>query len=196
MVIAEWSRVKARHLCIIVSPLDLTQVTMFYKSKQKSYIMTPKRKQLCRPLARGSRCSFARKCLKDKSICKYIIKGMGASLRHEIARLCSDDTSFILHAKTSSSLKEFQWEKLLTEAKELAPTLIQILYSCTKTKTPRKNQNDIIGVLLAIMCKHRRPVSSLFQRLVSLILYAGHSSKRVSMVASYDVKKTAFFLYY
>ena len=155
---------------------------MFYKSKPKSYVLTPRRKQLCRPLVRGSRCSFARKCLKDNSIRKFIIKGMGVSLRHEVAHLCSDDTSFILRDTSSLSLKEFQWESLLNEAKALAPTLIELLYSCTKTKTQRKNRNAIIGVLLAVMCKHRRPVSSLFQRLASLILYYGHSSKRVSTV--------------
>ena len=153
---------------------------MFYKSKPKSYVLTPRRKQLCRPLARGSRCSFARRCLKDNSIRKYIIKGLGSSLKHEVARLCSDDTAFVLRDTTSLGLKELQWEKVLNQAKDMAPTLLDLLYSCTKTKTLRRNQNAIIGVLLAVLCKHRRPVASVFQRLVSLILYSGHSSKRVS----------------
>ena len=156
---------------------------MFYKSKPKSYVLTPRRKQLCRPLIRGSRCSFARRCLKDKSIRKYIIKGIGSSLKHEVARLCSDDTAFILRNTTSLRLKELRWEEVLSQAKEMAPTLLDLLYSCTKTRTPRKNQSAIIGVLLAVMCKHRRPVASVFQRLISLILYSGHSSKRVNKLA-------------
>jgi hypothetical protein len=153
---------------------------MFYKSKPKSYLLTPRRKNLCRPLARGSRCSFARRCLRDKSIRRYIIKGVGSSLKHEVARLCSDDTVFVLRDTSSLSLKNLQWDKVLNQAKEMAPTLLDLLYSCTKTKTPRKNESAIIGVLLAVMCKHRRPVASVFQRLISLILYSGHSSKRVS----------------
>ena len=79
---------------------------MFYKSAPKSYIMTPRRKQLCRPLARGSRHAFARKCLKDCCIRTgdIIIKGMDVSLRHEIAWLCSDDRASILQSKERSTL--------------------------------------------------------------------------------------------
>ena len=93
---------------------------MFYKRTPKSYIMTPRRKQLCRPLARGSWHAFARKCLKDRCIRNIIIKGMGVSLRHENARLCSDDRASILQSKERSILKEFTWERLLTEVEEIA----------------------------------------------------------------------------
>ena len=152
---------------------------MFYRSAPKSYIMIPQRRQLCRPLARGSRHAFARKCLKDRCIRNIIVKGMGVSLRHEIARLCSDDIASILQSNDRSTLKEFTWEKLLTELEEVDHTLLKLLQSCTKIRKLRKNHNAIIGVLVAIMCKHRRPKSSLFQQIVSLILYSGHAAKRV-----------------
>lgn len=152
---------------------------MFYKSKPKSYVMTPRHRRICRPLARGSRCAFAKKCLSDRTIRSFIVKGLGRSLRHELAQVCSDETISILRNKDSSSLEEFSWEKLLKEVKVVAPTLLKFLQSCTTTRKPRKNQDTIIGVLVAIMCKHRRPVSSLFQQLMSLILYSGHASKRV-----------------
>ena len=154
---------------------------MFYKCEPKSYIMTPRRRRICRPLARGSRCAFARKCLSDRTIRSFIVNGLGRSLQHEIARNCSDNTVSILRDKTTSTLKEFTWEKLLNEVKVLAPTLFKLLQRCTKTRKPRKNQDAIIGVLIAIMCRHCRPVSSLLQQLVSLILYSGHSSKRVCL---------------
>ena len=153
---------------------------MFYKSEPKSYIMTPRRRQLFRPLTRGSRNAFAKKCLKDHLVKQHIVKAMGTSLRHEIAKLCSDNACFILCKRENSCLKEFSWEQLLDEAKMLAPTLIQLLYSCTKTRKLRTNQNAVIGALIGIMCKNRRPTSSLFQQLVYLILYSGHTSKRVS----------------
>ena len=152
---------------------------MFYKSKPKSYVMTPRRRRICRPLARGSRSAFARKCLSDRTMRNFIVKGLGRCLQQEVARLCSDDTVSTLRSKASDSLKKFTWEKLLDEVRELAPTLFKFLQSCTKTRKPRRNQDAIIGVLVAIMCKHRRPMSSLFQQLVSLVLYSGHASKRV-----------------
>ena len=156
---------------------------MFYKKKPRTYAMTPRRRKICRPLARGSRCALARRCMSDRTIRKYIVKGMGVSLRHEVANLCSDDSAFALRNKNPNKLKSFTWEGLLNEAKELAPTLTDLLLSCTKTRKPRKNQKAIIGVLIAVLCKHRRPTLSLIQQIVSLILYSGHASKRVSQTA-------------
>ena len=152
---------------------------MFYKKKPRTYTMTPSRRKLCRPLARGSRCALARRCMSDRVIRKYIVKGMGVTLRHEVAKLCSDDSTFVLRNKHPDMLKSFTWEGVLNEARELAPTLTDLLLSCTKTRKPRKNQKAIIGVLIAVLCKHRRPTLSLIQQIVSLILYSGHASKRV-----------------
>ena len=58
------------------------------------------------------------------------------SLRHEIARLCSDDSAFMLRKKDPNTLKEFSWEGIVNEAKELSPTLSELLLSCTKTRKP------------------------------------------------------------
>ena len=156
---------------------------MFYKCKPKSYAMTPRHRRICSPLARGSRCAFSRKCLSDRTMRNFIVKGLGRCLQQEVARLCSYDAVSILHSKATDSLKNFTWEKLLDEVRESAPILVKFLQSCTKTRKPRRNQDAIIGVLVAIMCKHRQPMLSLFQQLVSPILYSGHASKRVCMRA-------------
>ena len=131
--------------------------------------MTPRR-QLCKPLARGSHCFLAQKCLQDHQVKKYITKGFGISLSKDIAGLCSD----------ISNLTEMKWEGVLRLMKLKAPTLLSLLQSCTKTKMARRNQNTIIGVLASILCKHHRPSASILQRIVSFILYTGHASKKAS----------------
>ena len=68
----------------------------------------------------------------------------------------------------------------MDEMKTRAPTLLYILESCTETRKVRKNKEAIVGLITAILCKHRRPSASLLQRIVSIILYSGHASKRVS----------------
>jgi hypothetical protein len=158
------------------------QVTLFYKSKPKSYLMTPRRRRICRLLARGSKSAFTRGCLKDGSFKKAITKGICTSLRREIALLTSDDVTSILLSKSSKVLNEFTWDGLLTEVKRVSPTLLSILQGCCKTKNLRKNQDAIVGILVAILCKHRRSTASLVQRLVSLILYSGHTSKKVYLI--------------
>lgn len=134
-------------------------------------MMTPRRRKLCRPLARSSHCSLARKCLQDHRVKKHITKIMGVSLRKEIAALCPNVANFT----------EWRWEDVLDLMKQKAPTLLNLLQMCTKTKKHRQNQNAIVGVLVLTLCKHRRPSASILQRLVSLILYAGHASKIVSL---------------
>ena len=64
--------------------------------------MTPRWRRICKPLARGSKSAFARRCLQDHAFKNAITKGKGISLRHEIARLNSDDVEAILRNKSGS----------------------------------------------------------------------------------------------
>ena len=61
----------------------------------------------------------------------------------------------------------------MVEMESKAPTLLSLL-----TRKPRKHTEDVI-VIASIFCKHRRPSACQLQRTISLILYAGHSSKQV-----------------
>ena len=133
--------------------------------------MTPRRRKLCRPIVRSSHCSLARKCLQDQRVRGHITKNLGVSLRKEIAAL----------RPNVANLTEWRWEDMLDLVKLKAPTVLSLIQSCTKTKRHRQNQNAIVGVLVLTLCRHRRPSASIFQRLVSLILYAGHASKIVRL---------------
>lgn len=108
---------------------------------------------------------------------------MGQLLRSEIAAITSDNFKSITREKSRHSVKDFKHIKcsLLNEMERKAPTLLSLLKSCLKTKKPRSNTDAIIFVITSIMCKHRRPSACTFQRIISLILYVGHSSKQVSI---------------
>ena len=72
----------------------------------------------------------------------------------------------------------------MDEMKTSAPTMLSILESCTGTKIVKKNKEAIVGFITAIQCKHRRPSASLLQRIVFIILYSGHASKKVSFLSN------------
>lgn len=144
--------------------------------------MTPSRRRICKPLVRSSRCAVARQCLKDVRIRKYIVQGIGLLLHTEIAALCSDKVTSVLRCHTAKSLENFSWEDVIGEMKTRAPTLLSLLEWCTKTRKTRRNTKSIIGFITAILCRHRRPTASSVQRLLSVILYSGHASKRVSQL--------------
>ncbi len=60
-----------------------------------------------------------------------------------------------------------------------SPTLLSILKSCTKVPRSNLGQQGLIGFITAILTKNRRSSASLVQRLISVILYGGHASKKV-----------------
>ena len=125
--------------------------------------------------------ALARRCLENDDIRKCIISGVSRMLRKEIATLCSNLVPSVLRDKSNDGLKSFQWKCLLDELQTHAPMLLEILKSCTKVRRPISQQQAVIRVITAILCKNRRNSASLIQRLISVILYSGHASKMVSI---------------
>lgn len=97
--------------------------------------------------------------------------------------MCSDKFPSVLRSKSKEALVKFDFNAIVEELASQAPVLLTLLRSCLKTKTPRLNLNEdpIVVMIAAIICKHRRSSCSLVQRMTSLILYAGHSAKQVRM---------------
>ena len=77
------------------------------------------------------------------------------------------------------TLKEFTWDKLFEELSFNAPILLSILRDCTQTRRPRTNRSAVIGMCFAILLKYRYLKMNLIQKIISMILYAGDSTKQV-----------------
>ena len=77
-------------------------------------------------------------------------------------------------------MKSFNYSTVITEAKSCAPVLTELLYKCTMTPVLRNNTDALVSTIICMLAKHRRKNMSLFQRVVSLVLYGGHCSKMVS----------------
>ena len=60
-----------------------------------------------------------------------------------------------------------------------APTFLEILLAATAIRCPRPNRDAVISMCSAMVCKLHRPQMSAAQKTLSLILYAGHASKKV-----------------
>jgi len=165
------------------------QVTIQYTDRPKSYLLTPSRKKVGKLVARGSKIAIANQFLKDLQLRKHIATKIGKIIHDEIGVMCSNKFGSVLR---NQSVQTFSCEAVVTEMKACAPTLLSVLQVCTnghkrpkcqtqKTNTSMPDSNTIISVCTAILCRHHRPSMSLLQRVVSLILYEGHSSKQVSV---------------
>lgn len=111
-----------------------------------------------------------------------MIKGIGSLLRYEVKKLCSQNVNSIQRSKESGSIHNFPWDEILKEAKRNCPTLTKLLIAVSTTKTPRRNQMYLISTIICMLCKHRCSRMSLFQRLISVLLYSGHVGTKVCNV--------------
>ena len=149
-------------------------------NEPRTYALTPSRKYIGKAIARGRRQTVAIECLKEKTTRVYLFKRIGIIIRNELKVMCSDSTDSILSHQSVSELKDFTWSKLLSELEHYAPTFLMILRECTCTRQPRFNRDGVIGMCAALVLKLRFSKMSLVQKLMSLVLYGGHSGKQVS----------------
>ena len=144
-------------------------------------MLTPKRKGLCKSLARRNHAMLAKRCLQDSNIREYVIKGVGQILLREVSILCSNRGKSILRDKSNIALEKFNWKDIHDELCGTAPILVKLL----KGALPRcSNQHTMISIIISLLCKSRNSSVCLFQRLMSIILYSGHASKRVKLLYS------------
>lgn len=127
-------------------------------------------------MARRSRKTIAVESMKDPCTRQVLVKLFGKEVHKEIRLMASES---FLCSQSKDDLKEFKWDRLHAELSHKAPVLLSILLDATKTRVPRPNSHIVVGTCVAILLKHRNPKMSLLQRIISLVLYAGHTSKQV-----------------
>ena len=127
-------------------------------------------------MARRSKKTIAVESMRDPCTRQFLLKLFGREVRNEIRSMSSES---FLSSQSNELLKDFQWDRLLAELSCKAPVLLEILHEATKTRVPRSNSHLVIGTCAAILLKHRNAKMSLLQKIISLVLYAGHASKQV-----------------
>ena len=147
-------------------------------------VLTPTSRKFGKRLARGSSVSVAVECVKDKRTQKHVVAALGQVIRSEITKLCSSKVNSIQNFIDPKSLQSFSWDTIIGEAAEHAPSLVQLLMECMKKnirkrKTSQPSQKSIVGMCISLFCKHRNQKMNLVQKVLCLVLYAGHSAKQV-----------------
>ena len=123
--------------------------------------------------------SIVNHCLKDAVVRKHVISKIGRLLQSEIAALCSYRSESVLRCQSNEQILSFEWERVIREMQEHAPTLLNLLHSATHTRRTRPNRDSVIAMCTVMMCKLRNSEVSAAQKIVSLILFGGHASKQV-----------------
>ena len=102
---------------------------------------------------------------------------------------CSwNNSGSLLRNSSVEVIKSFSWDAVAADIQMHAPTLSKVFKGCVDiqrrgyctSKAPhRPNSVIALCVCAAVMLKNRNENMNLFQRLVSLLLNAGHASKQV-----------------
>jgi len=100
---------------------------------------------------------------------------------NELQWICSDNASSILKNKGDNALLKFDWQQIFDEAKQHTPIFFDLLLNLFGMHN--KQQAIIaIGTIFSIVCHMKRDTMNQYQRLISVILYAGHCSKQVCAI--------------
>jgi L1 cell adhesion molecule like protein len=148
-----------------------------YKSGHKSYRQLNKRhKKYAKAVARCANPSksIVLQALKDPVAYPYLVKGIGKMIHYEIKQLCSDKADSVQRSKEKKNIADFPWDAIVTEAGQYCPTLTNLLQAATTTKASNKNRKYVFCTIVCILSKFRRSSMSLFQKLISVLLYSGH----------------------
>jgi len=155
---------------------------MWHTKQSRQYNLTPSRRQIGKAVARGSRKTNAQECFRDSGTMQYVLDHLGNILRSEMKAMISDNTGSVLRSQDIKTMQNFSLDLILQELHVHAPSFPCLLHSITSTKTDRDNQKAIIGMCASILLKHRYIRMSSVQKILSIILYAGHTSKQVNVI--------------
>ena len=133
--------------------------------------------------------SIARQVMKDKRIRLKIVEIMGTDAGKEMKKLCSKKVNSILCKRDFSSIQSFDIPAVIKEMEEYAPSVLTILRGCLLGRKPSKHKklksrivdvDLLVSVCCALLLRGRSQRMNLLQRIISIVLYCGHTSKRVS----------------
>ena len=148
-------------------------------TKPKTFTLTPNRKRIGKAVARNQHITIAREALANPLTKKQIVRSLGKEIALEIRAMSSAAVNSVLQSKNLDHLRKFKWSMLLEELSMHAPVLSTILELATQTRTAQSNTSAVIGMCAALLTSHRNSRMNLIQKITSLILYAGGTSKQL-----------------
>jgi len=109
---------------------------------------------------------------------KYVLSAVIKQIGKEMKNIGSLNCNLILRSD-HEAVKHFSWVAIWKEFTQKLPTLVSFI-----RKLLPKSDNKCLSCFICILLKHRCKHMSLFQRVISVLLYANGTSKQVNILAS------------
>ena len=153
-------------------------------TEKKIYRVPSAMKKATTSLAKGNYVAFARSALKQPQLRRAIVSGVAAEVRRECHKMCTalEGQTSLLRQTSANAIKKFNWDDVHEELNKQAPVFIAILEASVKRfrkQHPKKVVQRSIGFAASILLRERNKFMCAAQCVNSILLHAGHASKRV-----------------
>ena len=151
-------------------------------------------KTLTRSIGKRRHSSIARQAMRNRKIRKQILRLLKADIQKEMTLMSALKTGSVLRDSSVNAVKKFTFEAVDSDLEKYAPTLFSVLKgyvevkrrkcatACKKARRSNQPSNStILGMCASILLRHKNANMNLFQRVVSVLLNAGHVSKQVEL---------------
>ena len=158
------------------------QVKVGYK-KPQHYRMEGSVKKLGKSLVRGKIKNLLKRLLLNDGMQKEACIIVGRVVRKEIKFLCSDTHNSIQREQSKASIGFLAGiPTVWCELQSKAPLLLLILQNCfLKSKATSDGMKAIFCMFISMLLKTRNSKMCMVQAMITLVLYAGHTEKQVSI---------------
>ena len=102
-------------------------------------------------------------------------------VNEEVKKLCSSEDICELRNKSIESMTDIEWDYIYSELASKAPLLMSTAEAAPIGKYPQRK--PVVCMSISILLFSRNKTMSLVQRVIAMILFAGHASKNVRFVA-------------
>ena len=121
----------------------------------------------------------ARALFKSPSLQEATVKEITSTIRKECEMLCERLPSpSLLWSSSMESLLKFSPRDVLKELSAIAPVILAVLKAVASSCRSESTQ-AVVAMAAAVLLKSRSQNMCKLQAVVSSLLYAGHSSKKV-----------------
>lgn len=141
----------------------------------KKTTITPRRKKAVTSLSTGRYKSAANSIFALPKTHGYVLSAVTKQISEQMKSISSLNYNSVLRSD-HQNVKHFSWVAIWDEFQQKLPTLILFL-----RKLFPKSEDKHLSFLICILLKHRCKQMSLFQRVISVLLYAHGTSKQVSI---------------
>lgn len=125
----------------------------------------------------------AKAALKTSSIRKPVITSIRKVVARECAKLCKRSKNSSLRGSSCGKLKSFNCKDVSKQLKKDAPVLYSVMKSaCKRPRLKGRTKRNVLTMAASLLLKGRNKTMCTMQSVVSVLLYAGHASKKVSFV--------------